>query len=234
MILRHVTMRSFFSALLLQFAMTLAAVGQESHTLKDVFDSGHNAAAEGAGLVGKLALVIVEPDGARQVPPSYAFRSGDKFRFEVSSNLDGWLYIFHRARTSHLTQLWPRKGDGKVNNRVLAKQTYVVPPSPGVFIFDKQVGDEYFYIAINTMATQPVLDSAPQDVSPSVAVDQTASRKPATTQRNYLVKDPFGGQGKGVTFDPGTGDAAPYIYFSAVPGDARTRAMLEIRLSHTD
>lgn len=237
MVVEKIAKKLVPTALVFLCGVSLAADQHHSYTLKDVFDGTYNAAYEGPALVGKLTLVLVEAGRSRQVHPNHTFRSGDMFRFEVSSNLDGWLYIFHRSKTGKSKQLWPQEDSAALstsNNRILAKQTYVVPPRPGVFIFDDKIGEEHFYVAINAEANRPVLDYIPNNTSTNEAVDAGASQKPNTITRNYLIKDPFGGQGKGVTFDPGTAGSDSYIYFSAVPGDPRTRAMLEIRLRHSE
>jgi hypothetical protein len=185
-------------------------------------------------LIGKVGIALVEPTGIRQVPIDYAFKSGDKFRFIISSNHNGYLYIIHRSLKNELTQLWPRTNMSDAFE-IGSGQTYTVPPSPGSFVFDEEVGKEQFYIAVRSEPKVPNLNV----LGKSGRADQTVgalnvNKKPVTQEVEWVIRgDPFGeGSTRGVVFDPGTKDGDLYRYFSAIPGDRSNKAMVQVILNH--
>lgn len=187
-------------------------------------------------LIGKVGVVLVEPSGFKQVPLDYSFKSGNKFRFLVSSNHDGFLYILLKSSDNNLKLLWPHE---KVSDtfKIDSVQTYTVPPSPGVFIFDEEVGKEHFFIAVRSEPKAPklgVLDSVDK-AAQSVATPEIG-QKPSTDKVEWVIRgDPFGeGSKRGVIFDPGTADSDLFRYFAAAPGDFSTKAMVQIMLRHSE
>ena len=188
-----------------------------------------------SALVGRVGIALVESAGIKQVPIDYTFQSGDKFRFLISSNHAGYLYIIHRSSENKLNQLWP---SSKSNDafKIRSGQSYTVPPNPGVFIFDKEVGKEQFYIAVRSEPKAPRLGVLEQ----ANKADQTVTapgvgEKPSTEEVEWIIRgDPFGeGSTRGVIFNPGKADGDLYQYFSAAPGDRSTKAMVQIMLNHS-
>jgi hypothetical protein len=196
--------------------------------LKESFARDAGAAAQ---VVGRLALVLVEPGGARQVRADRPLRRGEKFRVEVSSNVDGWLYLFQLSGSGETTQLWPRRSTdpaAPAGQRVEARRAYLVPDR-GVFVFNPKSASERLYVAINAKGERPVLERRP-DTTAAPATRAATAHESGPRVTNYLIKHPFGGAGRGLTYEPAPTDAAPYVYFSSAPGDPATRAMLELEL----
>ena len=202
--------------------------------LRGVFLGKDSEPAQSHRVVGRLAILLKTDNGTRRVRPDYSFRSGDRFRFEITANQDGWLYVMHAAPGGDWQQLWPTQPD---INKVRAEQSYEVPQGPGIFIFDKDTGNEFFYVVIRS-------DPAPPNLGPSIPrarrtevppkTQIPASKTPAGKTINFLVRDPFGETTRGVIFDPGKDDLDPYLYFSAAPQDASKSAKIKFQLHHID
>lgn len=175
-------------------------------------------------LVGRVGVALVESTGVKQVAIDHAFNSGDKFRFLVSSNHDGFLYILHGSSINNLKQLWPHT---KMSDtfEIRSGQTYAVPPSPGVFTFDEEVGKEQFYIAVRSEPEVPRPDVPGQEDNADQTTAPGDSEEPRVEEVEWIIR--------GVTFDPGAADGDLYRYFSAAPGDHSTKAMVEIMLMHS-
>ena len=204
--------------------------------LRDVFLGTKANADSSDRTIGRLAILLQDGDSFKQVRPDYSFRSGDRFRFTVAANQDGWLYVLHGDLNGAWKQLWPRNQD---DNSIKAHKTYEIPPDPGIFIFDKSVGQEHFYIAIRQSPTPPNLNTP---VHPRKEVSPGKTTTPAVTSpkeqdadiTNFVVRNPFGESQRGVIFDPGKGDSDPYLYFSSVARDNLKSAMIEFRLNHVE
>jgi hypothetical protein len=202
--------------------------------LRDVFlgkEGGSGPSNRAAGRLG----ILLEADGAfKRVRPDYSFRSGDRFRFEIAANRTGWLYVLHTSG-GKLQQLWPA---GKNTEEIRRGQTHEVPSSPGLFIFDKEVGDEPFYVVIRTDRKPPALgQTTPLRKSPDSAKKrpETPDSRATTGITNFAIRDPFGETtARGVVFAPGRDDADPYLYFSPVPQDTTNSVMIEFQLHHIE
>jgi hypothetical protein len=208
------------------------AQSQNVVSLKDVFyDQGKTNSAE-IGIVGQLGILLLKEDGLQPVRVDYPFKSGDRFRFKVTSNKSGCLFIFHTSPSGKLNQLWPRDNH---NMEILAAQSYDIPPGPAAFRFDQEMGQELFYVAIRSDNKAPDLNVSVQRNSASKKEpqkDAVAADKPKTEISNFYIKDPFGGTGRGVLFDPGMGDSDLSLYFSAHPQDDKAGAILQFQLKH--
>lgn len=188
--------------------------------------------------VGKLALELLEGDKQKTVRADHPFRTGDRFRFKISSNRDGWLYILHRSASEDLSLLWPRlAADSKDEyldmNRIQANQTNTVPPTPGLFIFDAEVGDEYFYAVLTDKR------KVPQFLTGGAAGSEVVESKDNNSQSKRIVN--FGLRSgskttvlplRGVIYDPGREDADPFLYFAAPVGDDNQQVFVEFQLKH--
>ena len=202
--------------------------------LRDVFLGKETASTPSRRLVGRLGVLLETGEFFSQVRADYSFRSGDRFRFEVTSNRNGWLYVLHAAPGAKLKQLWPRDRD---DNAIKSGQTYEIPQKPGVFIFDEEVGQEYFYVAIRPNQIAPDLDMPqPADKPPSQdgRVAGTPAKKEGADITNFVVRDPFGETSRGVVFDPGKEDSDPFLYFSVGTKGKGNSATIEFRLRHVE
>ena len=203
--------------------------------------------------VGRIAVKLVDDERERDVRLDRIFHSGDKVRFKISSNRDGWLYLLNRTLNGEHRVLWPPETNGQTaENAVKAHEDYVVPPKPGVFVFDEETGTEQLYVIIRSERKPPKLaaigarfeqpdpehkarPSAGQGVTLGASRPQTAS---APNQRfvNFAVRG-FGDSStiptRGIVFDPGTEASDPHLYFAADCAKDRTCDVLwEFTLNH--
>lgn len=202
--------------------------------LRRVFLGKDTEPVQSHRIVGRLAILLKTDEGTRRVRHDYSFHSGDRFRFEITANHAGWLYVMHAAPGGNWLQLWPTKADIV---KVHAGQSYEVPPGPGIFVFDKETGDEFFYVVIRPDAAPLTFVSSASPAKPAEILAQAqvpASKTPAGKTTNFLVRDPFGETTRGVVFDPGKDDADPYLYFSVAPQDASKSAKVTFQLHHID
>jgi hypothetical protein len=210
-----------------------ASPSSDQHSqLRGVFLGKDDEPTQSRRVVGRLAILLKTDDGFQRVRPDYPFHSGDRFRFEIAANQDGWLYVLHADSAGHWQQLWPTKVD---SNNVQSEQSYEIPASPGVFIFDKETGGELFYVVIRSDKTPPNIGASMPHTGQleRPAKVQTPASKPAPGETiNFLVRDPFGETTRGVVFDPGKDDVDPYLYFSAA--DTTKTARIKFKLHHTN
>ncbi len=212
--------------------------------------------------VGRLAILLLMANGPpQQVSLHHRFHSGESFKFIVSSNRDGWLYILHRSPGGELQLLWPRvENNGPVshldNNRVEAGKDVTVPASPGKFTFDSEIGSEDFYIVIRsnrkppeltTSETSPVNGNRTSAVAtPPLEHKKSSSAGLAKTDPDRLTEAPagqkivqFSVRGpknpiRGVVYDPGPQDQDPHTYFAAHPENENSDVVFEFKLLHTE
>lgn len=211
-----------------------SAPEEPGNNIRDVFLSSEAGRAATNRTVGRLGILLKTKDGAERVRPDYPFHTGDKFRLEVTANRNGWLYVLHAAPGGKLKQLWPRSQD---DNTIKAGQTYEIPPSPGVFVFDENVGQEYFYVAIRQKRVAPNLEvqvPAGRSMNQTKRTQTSHEKEGNADITNFVIRDPFGETGRGVVFDPGAVDSDPYLYFSAVAKDQLNSAMIEFQLKHVE
>jgi len=189
--------------------------------------------------VGRLAVSLLNKSSISfPVNLHYRFHSGDEFQFTVSSNKDGWLYLLHRSPSGKLQQLWPpqNKVISKNINQVRRGQEINIPPYPGKFIFDEEVGNEYFYVVIRSEHRPPkfsVIEESPKsDVRSSAEKPAESSSKPSNKIVQISVRSLQKSLIRGVVFDPGLKDNDPNIYFSPHPENDSSDIVFEFQLSH--
>ena len=145
----------------------------QASNLRELYEQGPSR-SRGDVKVGRLMVQLIQQGTPRRVGIGRVFSSGDTFRFEVSSNRSGWLYVLHRSPGGQPQLLWPRPDNDRPDayldaNEVEAYQSYLIPPPPGVFEFDAEVGKEQFYVVIRSQPRTPELSAVwpgPGAVSP--------------------------------------------------------------------
>lgn len=217
----------------------------KSLNLRDVFYSDEST--EVSPLVARVSIMLIDSSGSREVRVDHQFRSGDRFRFLVSSNHAGWLYILHRSPTGKVKQLWPRqdsKTGSVTNQKIEVGQSYLIPPSPGKFFFGGEAGQEEFIVAVQSQKTPPDLELleavAPEQLSSTgtSVLGQTSDSATFAPPRkkaigNIVIREPHSGELTRTTFfDPGTEDSDPRLYFSTATGDGATAAIVKFKLRH--
>jgi hypothetical protein len=209
--------------------------------------------------VGRLTLQLLNGVKAREVSRHHRFRSGDRFRFLISSNREGWLYVLHRSEESPARLLWPPPAGvpvdpGSSANWLRPRTATPVPTPPAVFVFDDEIGNEYFFVAILQEPHPPILSAmeAPEKKEPSAVptrpvaplsspetlqAQETERLRPETEPRivQFSVRGSAGGASipsRGVFLDPSPQGSDPATYFSVLPRDLEGGLVFEFKLRH--
>lgn len=237
--------KSFFCASAILLSAAFASQASESidtQNLRGIY-LGTAKADNPEQTVGRLALQFIEKNTTRKVRTDHVFHSGDRFRMEVSSNQNGWLYILLAPPGKRPQLLWPDKAGDGVINQVSANSSYTIPESPGAFVFDEETGKERLYVVIRSKPSAPLLlpDNAPKNESADSTKQPTTNQmqvknKGASEQRvvQFSVRgvNLENSNNRGIVFDPGKNDDDVYLYFTNQDGSSETRAMLEFQLVH--
>jgi hypothetical protein len=211
-----------------------SARSAQDSALRGAFLGNDNDPAQSRRVVGRLAILLKTDEGFKRVRSDYSFRSGDRFRFEVTANQDGWLYVMHSVPGSDWQQLWPTTVN---TNKLQSRKSYEIPPAPGIFVFDQDIGREFFYLVIRSDIKKPIGEKSGATVAREdrPTKPKTPPSKQASGETiNFLVRDPFGESTRGVVFDPGKDDVDPYLYFSAELEETTKTAKVRFQLHHTD
>lgn len=127
-----------------------------SHPPKDSTESP----AYRVGLKYRILLNGTEGQ-LQEVDPSRTFMSGEKFRLQIESNIDGCLYVLHRGSTGDQTILFPHPEVNAGRIQISRGIQYTVPATDW-FIFDEQPGEE----RVTLVASRTPLEGFPQQVTP--------------------------------------------------------------------
>ena len=184
--------------------------------------------------VARLAVRLITPDGERKVRLDYPFKSQNKFRFEVSSNRDGWLYVLHKSPKGEPQLLWPKE---TADNHIKANRSYLIPSIPAKFVFDREVGEELFYVVIKSQQQAPdlvTIENLVKQTELPLTMTETPS-KPKTKVAQIGVRssvDALDNYYRSIIYDPGTQDGDPNIYFTAHPKNINDMTIFEFKLQH--
>lgn len=97
-------------------------------------------------------------------PSRFVFRSGERIRFHVKTNVPGYLYVMNRGASGRDTMLFPSAGMSDRLNRMEGQKEYAIPPR-GWIVFDNQPGEEMLLFAVSPTAL-PHLSAASLPGSP--------------------------------------------------------------------
>jgi len=129
-------------------------------------------------------ILRVNGDGPdEEVDPQTVFRSGDRIRLSLQSNIDGHLYIIQRGASGNWTLLFPSAGINQGRNAVAAFRDYTVPSGQNAFRFDNQAGTEQLFVVLsrNGVAVLPTFvppNAAGPPIQQAVVQDLQTSLKP--------------------------------------------------------
>jgi hypothetical protein len=88
-------------------------------------------------------------DDYREVDPATVFQSGDRIRVSVEANDSAYLYVVMKGSSGSWKVMFPSPEIAGGNNRVESGKPYTIPPMPGRFAFDEQVGDEQLFLVLS-------------------------------------------------------------------------------------
>ncbi|MCX7016116.1 MAG: DUF4384 domain-containing protein [Candidatus Sumerlaeota bacterium] len=141
-----------------------AASGQQAKDLYYESGGSQPGAPPRIGLRYKIILKDLDGD-IRTVTDRFKFSTGDSIRFVFESNIDGYLYIYHKGASSKGVQLFPDPRINEGRNKIKKYTEVTIPPrvgqDKGWFKFDKKTGKEELYIflapkpidSLNTLRT---------------------------------------------------------------------------------
>lgn len=114
-------------------------------------------------------------DGKRtKVSNKYGFQNGDKIKFHVKANIDGYAYILLKSGSrGEQSVLFPNQGD---DNKVKRGDDYVIP-ADGFLTFDENPGTEKVSLVLSRMPidAQAYL-STPKEAPTLIASASTGSK----------------------------------------------------------
>lgn len=106
----------------------------------------------------------------KPVPPGFVFSKGDRLRFQVRTNFDGYLYVMNYGTSGQYTNLFPREETG-TDNRIKAGADYFVPSTGAFFRVDGPPGYDAVYwvmspIALGNASLKPYVPLPPPPANP--------------------------------------------------------------------
>lgn len=89
----------------------------------------------------RIELTLERRDGERwtRVPSDLVLAKGDRVRFRVISNFDGYLYVLNQGSSGRFDLLFPREETGSVN-RIAKGKEYFIPTTEAWFRIDGPPG----------------------------------------------------------------------------------------------
>ncbi len=163
--------------------------------------------------VGISYWVEWERPGASPVriadPARFVFQSGDRVRFHVKTNAEGYLYMMNRGSSGATAMLFPDGSMADGRNRVRAWEEYMIPQQ-GWIRFDNQPGQEGVFFVLSQTPLPNVMDDPAlrQNFSPSVDAPRMAAFGPRGAKDLLVETDGTKGQEAtyaGAAFQPSSG-----------------------------
>ena len=168
---------SCFFCLVVLFA--LSAVGQDQRS-RDLFLSYESGNSSG-GLPGAQVMVALNRTGTIQmVSPDTVFRSGDKVRFHLSLNFNGYLAVLNKGTSGRINRLYPYLG---APNPVQASAEIVVPGKEAWFAFDETPGlEEVTFL----LSKDPIAEV--EEPSPGTSASQRQEPAPGSSMDGNMQR----------------------------------------------
>jgi hypothetical protein len=113
-----------------------------------------NAGSRPAGPIGIGYTVFIKGENGKpaRVNPTREFQNGDKLRFVIESNTDGYLYIFHQENDGPPKMLFPdarlKWGDNRIEAHAQYEARSSQEPGDWWFNFVGPAATERFYLVV--------------------------------------------------------------------------------------
>ena len=88
-------------------------------------------------------------DEYREVDPATVFQSGDRIRVSLEANDAAYLYVVMKGSSGSWKVMFPSPEIAGGYNRVEGGRPFTIPPAPGRFAFDEQIGDEQLFLVLS-------------------------------------------------------------------------------------
>jgi hypothetical protein len=165
----------------------LAAPARAANGAKDLFSTQLNNPSSVTNYGLRYWIELVRGGHASKVDSQYSFQTGDRIRFHVSPNIDGFMYIFMTAGSSgNQAVLFPVAGTGD-NNKVVAGKEYVIPEVT-MLQFDEHPGVETLQLVLSA---KPLKEG---DAKQARSVTIRAKGQESSLEKGSSVSPPEDGQ----------------------------------------
>lgn len=131
------------------------------------------------------SIELRRDDKIYMVDSRFAFRSGDKIRFHVRPNVDGYMYILLGSENGggNPALMFPRPGD---ENNVVRKGQRITIPEKGTLTFDRVPGVESLKLVLSTKP----LETKPAEVGRGIIISEKKSPMPSHFSIDFAAFDP--------------------------------------------
>jgi hypothetical protein len=155
------------AAVLAMAALVPAVAADRRPTARDIYyeratDSEADRDTLWMGVRTSILLKTQDKEGVaqiREVGDQGRFHDGDRFRFRVQSNIDGYLYLFLRDSNGDTRLLFPYDTTKSRTNKMRRYQTKQIPEKDW-FAFDKDSGIERVYMFVSAKPIEELEDLA--------------------------------------------------------------------------
>lgn len=114
----------------------------------------------------------------KAVPPGFVFKNGDRLRFRLRTNFDGFLYVMNYGTSGQYSNLFPLEETGR-QNRIQSGMEYQVPATEASFRVEGPPGFDTVYWVMSPLEltgnssqpayvplTPPPPNPVPQNIKP--------------------------------------------------------------------
>jgi hypothetical protein len=169
----------------LSVIFALSAVGQEQRT-RDLYLS-YKSGSSSAGQPGaKVVVALNRSDAIQMVSPDTVFHSGDKVRFHLSLNFNGYLAVLNKGTSGRINRLYPYPGAPKLAQ---ASGEIVVPGKDAWFAFDETPGIEEVTFLMSKDPIEGVEEPIPAPSDNQGPESASALSSDESAQRSLVALD---------------------------------------------
>lgn len=188
----------------------------------------------------RFSIELLKPSGGSLfVASDHPFRSGDRIRLHVTSNVNGRLTVFQSQDDAPFEQLFPDPAQSRAGHPVTSMSTVVLPNLKGDFEFDPKPGKLRVRLALLADPVAgpplPLIAATPQQSTPTPAespVSTPPTDAPAPTNLAQLPPDSLGVAGDDLTdfLRKSEGSKALRLHMDRSPKGAEEYAVTDVRL----
>jgi hypothetical protein len=162
----------------------MAVVPHSGTGAKELFVSQLNAEGAPTNLGLSYSIELRRDGRLYKVDSRYPFRSGDKIRFHVRSNVNGYMYIVLGSENGgDATLMFPRPGDEK---NAVTKGTTITIPEKGTLDFDEVPGVE----ALKLVLSSTPIETKTYQAARSVVITPKKSAMPQHFMIDFAQIEP--------------------------------------------
>jgi hypothetical protein len=184
-----------------------------------------------------------------EVSPDTVFRSGDRIKITISTNVPGYLYIVNQGSSGTWKPIFPSPEVEDGNNRVDGFRDYAMPPKSRI-VFDSQAGTEKLFVILSR-EPEPDFEQliyslqAPRTTPTAAPPSETPAKAPTRTMIAANISNDLVGRMRNVYArdlviekvdddapSAGGGKREKAVYVVNPSGSADSRVVADISLVH--